>query len=272
MSLAINQLPLNKVDEEPQVRERLDPERVARKAESLRAVGQLQPIRVRRAGERFVVVVGHYRTAAARMNGDTTIAAIIEEQELTPAEVLQCQLIENCQRTDLAPCDMARGVEQLMKLTSWNAAQTAAHLGFSEAKVSSLRKLLTLPPEVLAQVEQGKIAASTAYELARIHDRKQRSQLVAQAASGAVTRDEVSGARRSGKRTAAKTDGGPSRVTLSIDRDSSVTFSGPDLTLDRIIGLAEAFLAKSRRGRTRGFELPTLVKMFRDQARAPKGA
>jgi len=42
--------------------------------------------------------------------------------------------------------------------------------------------------------------------------------------------------------------------------------------LDRIIGLSEALLAKARRGRTRGFELPTLVKMFRDQARSGKEA
>lgn len=272
MTTMIQQLPLEKLSDEPQVRERLDPDKIERMAASFKAVGQLQPIRVRRLGERFDPVDGHYRAAAAKLAGFKTIAAILEERELSAGEVLQRQLIANCQRTDLTPCETARGVEQLMKLTGWNAAQTAAHLGFSEAKVSSLRKLLTLPPEVLGQVEEGRIAASTAYELARIDDPEQRNRLVAQAAGGAVTRDEVSCARRSGKRTAAKPDGGPSRVTLSIDKDSSVTFSGSGLSLDRIIGLSEALLAKARRGRTRGFELPTLVKMFRDQARSGKEA
>lgn len=268
MSTVIQRLPLEKLCDEPQVRGRLDPRKVEGLAVSFQAVGQLQPIRVRRLGELFDPVDGHYRVAAARLAGFPTIDAVVEEQELSPAEVLQRQLIANCQRTDLTACETARGVEQLMALTGWTAAQTATHLGFSEAKVSSLRKLLTLPGEVLAQVEAGQIPVSTAYELARLDDPRRRSELVAQAATGVVTRDEVSGARRSGRRPAVKADGGPSRVTLSVDKDCSVTFLGPNLTLDRIIGLSEALLAKARRGRTRGFELPTLVKMFRDQARA----
>ncbi|MBL9081600.1 MAG: ParB/RepB/Spo0J family partition protein [Planctomycetales bacterium] len=272
MSPAIRQIPLAKFGDEPQVRGRLDPDKVAGLAASLRAVGQLQPIRARPLGNLFDPVDGHYRVAAARLAGFETIDAVIEERELNAAEILQRQLIANCQRTDLTPCETARGIEQLMSLTGWTAAQAAAHLGFSETKVSGLRKLLTLPPEILAQVEAGAIPVSTAYELARIDDPIRRAELFAQAATGAVTRDEVSGARRSTTRSAAGPDDGPSRVTLSIDKNSSVTFSGPGLTLDRIIGLSEALLAKARRGRTRGFELPTLVKMFRDQARAAKEA
>lgn len=263
----IQHIPLEKFICEPQVRERLDPEKIERMAQSFRSTGQLQPTRSRRAGDLFAIVDGHYRTAAAKRAGFKTLATIIEEKELSEGEVIQRQLIANCQREDLTALETARAVEQLIKLTGWTAGQTAAQLGFSDAKVSGLRKLLTLPEAILVQVESGKIPASAACELARVEDPARQAELAQQMSAGRLTRDGVAGARKAAKRSTGGDEGQPSRVTAVLGPKRSITVAGAG-TLEQFIELIELLLGKARRERSRGTELATFIRLLRDQAKA----
>jgi len=81
-SEAIQYLDLDKVRHSPQVREHFDDREITALALSIRAVGQLMPIRVRRDGESFPVVDGARRTLAMRKLGSPTIAAIVEDKDL----------------------------------------------------------------------------------------------------------------------------------------------------------------------------------------------
>lgn len=252
---------------EPQLRQGLDPKRIELMAQSIAAVGQLQPIRARPNGDKLTPVDGHYRLAAMMKAGRKTIATIIEQKELTKADILERSLVANCQREDFNPIEVATGIEELLAATSYTAGQVAERLGFSDAKVSSLRKLLKLPPAIIAEVRSGKIAASAACELARVPDPRRQAELAESVASGGMTRDGLTGARKSAKRKAAAAARSLSRATAVLGPQRSVSVSAADLTLERFIELIEELLSKARRVRSKGLELNTFLKMLADQSR-----
>lgn len=261
----IHELPIDRFICEPQVREQLDPMRVEQMAQSFTTVGQLQPIRARRNGHGFTPVDGHYRLAAGTRLGWKTIAAIVEQQELDEKGILIRSLIANCQRTDLKPTEIARGIERLIDATGATAGEIAAQLGFSDAKVSDLRKLLTLSPDIIEMVDAGKIPVSAAAELAR-RDPAEHAELAKQLADRTLTRDGLAGARRAAKRPAKSGDAQKSRVTAVLDGGRLVTISGDDLDLEGFIQTIELLLSKARRARPQGIGLGTFIKMLKDQS------
>jgi len=269
-SEVIQHLPLDQFDADQRVRARLNQDLVEQIAQSFRTVGQLQPVRARWEQGRLKLVDGHHRLAAALVAGLPSLTAIIEGKELCDGEVLQRQLIINCQREDLSPLEKARGIRGLMEVADWNANQAAAALGFSNATVTRLLKLLVLPEAIVAEVEAGKIPASAAYELAFINDPAKQAELAGQLADGRLTRDALSGARKAAARKpSVKAAGASSRVTAVLGAGRSVTVSSAELTLDRFIEVIEEVLGKARRVRTQGVELGTFVKMLHDQSRTP---
>ncbi len=106
----IQHLPLELVIAQPQVRKTFDQESQEGIVASLKEVGQLQPVRVRPEGKQFVIVDGERRYRAIRMLAWPTIAAIVEANNLNAGEILQKQLISNCQREDLTALEKAMAI------------------------------------------------------------------------------------------------------------------------------------------------------------------
>ncbi|MGE4003400.1 MAG: ParB/RepB/Spo0J family partition protein, partial [Planctomycetaceae bacterium] len=105
----IQYLPIDKIKAEPQVRETFSEETIRGLAESMKELDQLQPIRVRKNGDWFVIVDGARRYYAAKLiAGRQRIAAIVEADGVGEAETLHKQLVANCQREDLSPLEKAR--------------------------------------------------------------------------------------------------------------------------------------------------------------------
>ncbi len=269
MSEAVLELiPLGLLDCQPQVRRHLDDESIAGLAQSLREVGLLQPIRVRREGDRFVIVDGERRWRAAQLVGLTHLDALVESQSLSPAGVAQRQLIANCQRDDLHPLELAAALDQLLQTTGWSASQVAAKLGFSNAKVSRLLTLQTLPEDVRARVAAGEVGVSAACELARVGDAQTRTALTSEVAAGRLTRDGLA-TRRKRKPPEFAPRETPSRVTAQLSAGRCVTLAGPGLNgLDALVNWLSELLAEARRARTQNLELATFVRMLRDRANA----
>ncbi len=265
----IQEVAIDRFDSDQRVRNELNQTLVEQIAQSFPTVGQLQPVRARWDGGRLKMVDGHHRLAAARLAGRESLATIIEGKELCDGEVMQRQLIINCLREDLSALEKARGIRGLMEVTAWNANQAAAALGFSNATVTRLLKLLVLPEAIVAQVKSGKIPPSAAYELAFIEDAAKQAEMAQQLADGKLTRDALAGARKAAARpSSGKAAGQASRVTAVLGDGRAVSVSGSELTLDRFIEQIEEVLSKARRVRTQGVELGTFIKMLRDQARA----
>lgn len=263
----IQYIPLDKIEVDPQVRKEFDEESIDGLVASLKAVGQLQPIRVRKVADKFRVVCGERRTRAARLAGLTTLAAIIEGKDLSEGDVLQRQIIENCQREDLCPIEKARGITRLMEVTGWKIGETATKLGMSAGTATKLLGVLKLSEPIQQQVNSGVIAISAAYALSRVDDEAVQSELAGELAAGRLTRDGLAGAikARSKANTPSKSDL-TTRVTALLSSGRTVTVTGASLNLEGFIEVLEELLAKARKVRPQGVELGTFSKMLRDQA------
>jgi ParB family chromosome partitioning protein len=106
-------------------------------------------------------------------------------------ERLALQLIENALRADLTPIEQARAYRRLLDAQGWSARQLAAELAIVPSTVTRALTLLELPTAVQDQVDQGKLAAHLAHEVARL-ERPEDQAVVAQAVvEGGLTKPEV---------------------------------------------------------------------------------
>lgn len=183
-----------------QPRKEFSEESLDRLAASLLRHGQLMPIRVRWKPElgKWVVISGERRYRAAHKARLKTVACIFTDA-LTPAEVLQEQLVENLLREDLRPIEQAHAYRQLMDLHGWTAKALATELHISQATISRTLALLELPQDLQARVEAGTLPASAAYEIARVGDETSRRALADEIATGGLTRDEAAARRRNAR-------------------------------------------------------------------------
>ena len=244
-------LPLSDVVCRPQVRGTFDEADLAALTQSLREVGLLQPILVRREGAVWVVVDGERRYRAAQRAGWAAISAIEQGDDLSEGEIVHRQLVCNIQRADLSPIEIARGIEQLMKESCCTSTQAATKVSLSPASVSKLLALLTLPQEAQDLVHRGRLAASTAYEIAKTSDPDRRAELLAVATEGLLKREVASGrrplVRRPGNDTAPRPRMRASqpRVRIPLGTGCSLTLSGGG-EIAELVGALERLLGRLR--------------------------
>lgn len=259
---------VEKISAAKQVREQFDEESIAGLAATLKAQGQLQPVRVRKAGDKYILVDGERRYRAAKVAGLTELDAIVEERELTPDEITERSLVANCQREDLKPLEKARGIAELMKQTGQNASEVSGRLGMSNAMVSRLLGLLELPADIQEQIASGKISPSAAVELAKVRDSRLQSELAGQVASGKLTRDGIAKAAKPKKRSASSA-GKPAsgRLIAMLGLGRVVSVIAPVLTVETVIELLEDLIAKARKAKGQNLSLATFSRLLEDQAR-----
>ena len=152
------EVPVDKILPDPdQPREDFDPEALERLADSLKARGQLQPVRVRwdEAQGVYVLICGERRWRAAKIAGMATMSCVVSDGPLDAGELLALQLVENCLREDLQPIEQARAFRALMDKNGWSGNQTAKALGIAQPTVVRALALLELPEPVQGQVERG---------------------------------------------------------------------------------------------------------------------
>ena len=188
------EIPLDKIDRDPeQPREEFEPAALARLAESIRARGQLQPIRVRWDEERslYIIVCGERRWRAARMAGSTTLSCVIMDGPISSAELLSLQLVENLVREDLKPIEQAKAFRAAMDLNGWSTHDVARELAVDQSSVVRALKLLDLPAAVQDQVEQGTLPPATAYEVSKLEDPDDQAALAARVVNEGLSRAET---------------------------------------------------------------------------------
>lgn len=156
--------------------------------DSIRAVGVLEPVRVREIGAgKYLLLFGHRRLAAAREAGLATIPAVVEVEAETAAQRSTRQLIENIQREDLNPLEEAKAYRAILdadpKLTQ---AELAKQVGRAAPTISNSLRLLELDPKVLPMVAAGKLTGAHAKALAGLKGREQ-VELAEWAAGGAAS-------------------------------------------------------------------------------------
>lgn len=144
-------------------------------AESIRIHGVLQPIIVRTDETGYEIVAGERRWRAAQKAGLSTIPVIIEEAN--DQKKLEIALIENLQREDLNPLDLAKGIHRLMidfELTQENISK---RLGKKRPTIANLLRLLDLPQEIQRMLEKDQISFGHARALLAIESQDLKIQL-----------------------------------------------------------------------------------------------
>ncbi|HKL76034.1 MAG TPA: ParB/RepB/Spo0J family partition protein [Halanaerobiales bacterium] len=109
-------IPLNDIEiDEGQPREEFDEERLKQLANSIKEVGQLQPIIVKKNGEKFSLISGERRYRAIKENGKKDkIAALIFSEDIKEDTLRQIQLVENLQRQDLNAIERAKSIQRFI--------------------------------------------------------------------------------------------------------------------------------------------------------------
>jgi ParB family chromosome partitioning protein len=240
-SKAALEIPADKIEPDlDQPREEFDEESMRRLADSVRARGILQPIRVRwdEGRKRYVIIAGERRWRASRMAGLASLPCVVDDRPATPGELLAMQMVENCLREDLKPIEQAKAFRALMDLNGWSGNQLAKELGVAQSGVVQALALLELPAPVQAAVDNGNLPASTAYTITALKDPAAQTELAARVVTERLSRAETAEAvrkvvsRPEGKGRGAK----PRKVTSRVIKTSS----GAKVTVERTKGLDDA--------------------------------
>src|SRR5262249_49247754 len=109
----------------------------------------------------------------------------------TPEEILEDQLIENCLREDLRPIEQARAYQSLMQRLGLSQRALAEKLDISQGQIMQSLKLLELPEAIRESVDEGKVAPSIGYEIAKVADPAQQMELAERAARGEAGRGQT---------------------------------------------------------------------------------
>jgi ParB family chromosome partitioning protein len=185
------EIPVGAIDPNPrQPRVQFEDETLKAMARSIREVGVLQPVVVRRTDEGgYELVAGERRLRAARLAGLATIPAVIREGD--DAESLREALIENLHREDLGPLELAEAFQELLEDLGATQEEVAERLGVSRPHVTNTIRLLHLPPEVQQLVVERRISAGHARALLSLSDAEAQVSLALRAAAEQLSVREV---------------------------------------------------------------------------------
>ncbi len=167
----VTTLPLREIEPDPdQPRKRFDEAALAELAASIQENGLLQPIAVRPKplGAGYLIIAGERRWRAARLAGLDEVPALVKD--VTDEQAAALALIENLQREDLDPIEVAEGCRQLIEKYGLTQETAAKRLGKSRSAVTNSLRLLNLPDDVRAKVSDGSLSAGHAKALLGLPD------------------------------------------------------------------------------------------------------
>ena len=174
-----------------QPRKRFPTEDLERLKASLEKEGLLQPLLVRKVGDEYELVAGERRLRAARELGLERVPAIAVE--VGDERMLELALIENIQRADLDPLELARAYRQLMQSRSWTQDQLASALGLSRSSVANAVRVLDLPDDMQSSLVRGHITPGHAKVLLSVEDEREQRLLYEKIAEEKLSVRELEG-------------------------------------------------------------------------------
>jgi ParB family chromosome partitioning protein len=170
------EIPVSLIEPSPyQARREIPPEQLGELAESIRSEGLLQPVVVRRHGEKFTLIAGERRWRAFQQLQIRTIPARVVEASDASAAVLG--LIENLQREGLNPIEEAHGYASLIRDFDLTQETAAGRVGKSRAAVANALRLLALDAEIQGFVARDLLSAGHAKVLLGVEDPGRRTVL-----------------------------------------------------------------------------------------------
>jgi len=161
-------IPVEKIEVNPfQPRSNFDVEALKELAESIKVQGIIQPITVRQLDEdTFQLISGERRLKASKMAGLTEIPAYIRAGN--DQQMLEMALIENIQREELNPIEVALSYQRLIAECNLKQEELGDRVGKKRSTVNNYLRLLKLPPDIQAGLRDGKVSMGHARALINI--------------------------------------------------------------------------------------------------------
>jgi ParB family transcriptional regulator, chromosome partitioning protein len=149
----------------------MDDARLHELAQSIKANGVIQPIVVRRTGDRFQIIAGERRWRAAKLAGLARVPIVVRDVADAPDKsLLQMALVENVQREDLNPIDEALAYRRLADEFGLRQEDIATVVGKDRTSVANHLRLLKLPDEIRSEVASGRLSMGHARALLSLAD------------------------------------------------------------------------------------------------------
>lgn len=234
-------IPIDLIDANPlQPRRVFQNERLAELAQSIRQNGIIQPLVVRKSGDRYQLVAGERRWRAAKLAQIDRVPAVV--REIADDRLLEVTLVENIQREDLNPMETANAFARMIQDLHLDADSIGRRTGKDRTTVINFLRLLQLAPDLQELVSEGKLAASAARALCSLPAVELQRDIAKRAIEGEWSVRKV-------EATVKKLQDGPQPKTVEeVDTDPNVKAAIREM--ERVLGTRVRILEKAReRGR-----------------------
>lgn len=192
--MELKEIPIEKIKGNPlQPREYFDREKIKELAETIKKIGLINPVTVRKAKNgSYEIVTGERRLKASEVAKLRTIPALIKEYKSEDAIAIE-SLIENIHREDLNPLEQAKFLKRIWELLGKPLSKSGnpdynilqEEVGLSQKNIAEAFDLLGMPTEVKQAVQKGKLAMRSATMISQLPEKKQ-----IQIAKEAIRREE----------------------------------------------------------------------------------
>ncbi len=167
------------------VRDNITPESLSSLVRSIKAIGVIQPLILKKVGDKYEVVAGHRRAMAADLAGLATVPAIVKPHSKTTTETIK--LHENLYREDISPLQEAKHLMYLKKHHQLKIAKIAEMISRSQTYVKERLSMLAWQKDIKQALADGYIKYSVARELTKITDKETRVDYLSYAIANGAT-------------------------------------------------------------------------------------
>lgn len=177
---SLNEIPLAEIEPNPdQPRKNFEAEALLELSNSIRQLGVIQPITLRKvADNKYIIIAGERRYRAAKLAELTTIPAYV--RDTTDEQMMEMALVENIQREDLNAVEVALSYKSLMEVCNYTQEQLSDRVGKKRATISNYLRLLSLPAEIQMGLKDRKIDMGHARALINVVDEADQMDIYSQ--------------------------------------------------------------------------------------------
>jgi len=210
-------------------------ERLQELAQSIANNGVIQPLVVRRRGERYQLVAGERRWRASKLAGLNRVPVVI--LDITDEQLLEVTLIENIQREDLTPIEVARAFQRLINELGLSHEEIARRTGKDRTTVTNTLRLLRLPQDVQQLVADHRLSMGHARAILGLPTPELQRQVAEKASSQGLSVRQVE--RLVQRMTESREAKSPNEITEDPNLKAAVE------NLERILGTRVRLVQKS---------------------------
>ena len=178
-------------------------------ADSIRSQGIIQPLLVRRQGDRYELIAGERRWRAARLAGLAKVPVVVKD--VADKDLLEIALIENIQRENLNPIEEAQAYKRLIENVGLTQEALAVRVGRDRSYITNYLRLLKLPDDLQQLVVEGRLSTGHARTILGLSHVDQQRRIARQVIDGALS------VRATEHLVRKAVDGTPAKTASAVD-------------------------------------------------------